>query len=266
MDHRIVIRLLLFPVIAVVATVFIGGCGPTLTGPKHDCTLLTDLSLQPDERQTEWQKMKKCRNAHADLIEDAPVPSPKKPIVMREPGETPPSRILTLSEQQLLSLDWHSPNRTGALVKAKRVVPGRGVEFDIHFSSNSPGSRSLDFVSSGEGGRGTLVGADVRDYEAFALKLTLVSINGQSEPDLKQKLVAGAVIGPTSTGELCSYEPAMLGLAALEKTVTVKTSVSTRKIYQIGFHVHMLNPQDWDRSGSIVTLRVEPVENGVAVP
>jgi hypothetical protein len=183
------------------------------------------------------------------------------PVVADKPVEISRSRISTLSQQQLVLLDWHSPNRTGARVKGKRVVLSSGVEFDIHFPSNDPGSRSLNFVSSGEGGRGALVGAHARGYEVFALKLTLVSIDGQSEPGLKQKLVAGAVVGPTATGQLCSYEPVTLGLAASEKTVVAETPVSTDKVYEIGFHVHMLNPQDWDPSGSMVTLRVEPAQD-----
>jgi hypothetical protein len=189
-----------------------------------------------------------------------------KPIVVGKPVAIIPSRILTLSEQQLVLLDWHSPNRAGARVKGKRLVAGPGVEFDIYFPSNSPGSNSLDFVSSGEGGIGSLVGADIRGYEAFALKFTMVSINGQSEPGLKQKLVAGALIGPNSTGQLRTYEPVTLGLVASEKAVIAKTSVQTDKIFQIGFHVHMLNPQDWNQSESRIILRVEPVENGGTVP
>ncbi len=183
----------------------------------------------------------------------------KKPIEEVEPVEFPAGRILTLSEEQLLFLDWHIAYRSGAHVTEKRIVPGPAVEFDIYFPSNSPDSRSLDIVSSGEGGRGNLVGADIRDYEIFALKLTLVSVNGQSEPDMKQRIVAGAVIGPTDKGRLCTYEPVILGLADTEKTVIAKTPVSADKIYQIGFHVHMQNPQDWDQSGSIIRLRVEPV-------
>ena len=73
--------------------------------------------------------------------------------------------------------------------------------------------------------------------------------------------MAGAVIGPTATRQLRTYEPVTLGPVASEKTVIAKTPVRTDRIYQIGFHVHMLNPQNWDRSGSVVTLRVEPVED-----
>jgi len=189
----------------------------------------------------------------------------KKPVEDVEPVEFPAGRILTLSEQQLLLLDWHIAYSGGAHVKDKRIVSGPGVEFDIYFPSNSPDSHSLDIVSSGEGGEGSLVGADIRAYETFALKLTLVSVNGQSEPDMKQGVVAGAVIGPTDKGRLCTYEPVILGLADSEKTVIAKTSVSADKIYQIGFHVHVQNPQDWDQSGSIMRLRVEPVVEEVDV-
>ena len=182
----------------------------------------------------------------------------KKPIEEVEPVQFPAGHFLTLSEEQLLLLDWHLAYRSGAHVKEKRIVPGPAVEFDIYFPSNSPDSRSLDIVSSGEGGRGNLVGADIRGYETYALKFTLVSVNGQGEPDMKQRVVAGAVIGPTGKGRLCTYEPVILGLADSEKTVIAKTPVSADKIYQIGFHVHMQNPQDWDQSGSIMRLRVEP--------
>ncbi len=183
----------------------------------------------------------------------------KKPSVVSKP-EVPPSRIFTLFWQQLVSLDWHSSVRTGARVMDKRVFSfSPAVEFDIYFPSNNPGSQSLDFVSSGEGGKGTLVGTDICSYETFALKFTLVSINGQSGPEMKQKLIAGALIGPTSKRQLRTYEPVTLGLAASQKTVIAKTPVSTDKIYQIGFHLHMLNPQDWDRSGSMVRIRIEPV-------
>ncbi len=189
----------------------------------------------------------------------------RKPIEEVEPVHFPAGNFLTLSEEQLLLLDWHIAYSGGAHVKDKRIVPGSGVEFDIYFPSNSPDCRSLDIVSSGVGGEGRLVGADISGYETYALKLTLVSVNGQSEPDMKQKIVAGAVIGPTNRGQLRTYEPVTLGMAASEKTMIAKTSVSADKIYQIGFHVHMQNPQDWDQSGSIMRLRVEPAGEEVDV-
>jgi len=259
MNYCKIMMLCLFAVVAIVAVVFVCGCAPVLSGPKNDSTVQKDSDLTPEQRQLEWQKMKKLRSVHGGWIEDISVRSSEESGGMGEPGQSRPGRILTLSEKQLVLLDWHSSNSSGARVKDKRILAGQGVEFDIYFPSNNPGSCSLDFVSSGEGGSGSLVGTDIRGYGAIALKFTLVSINGQSEPGLKQKLVAGTVIGPTDSGRISTYEPVTLGLADSEKTVIAKTFVSTNRIYEIGFHVHMLNPQNWDRSGSIITLRVEPV-------
>jgi len=190
---------------------------------------------------------------------------PGKPIKVAKPEQIPPSGVMTLSQEQLLALDWHSPNPQGARVHSKRAV-GSGVEFDICFPSNSPANASLDFVSSGEGGKGDLVGGDTSGFRAFALKLTLVAINGQSDPAMKPKLVAGAVIGPTASGLVRTYAPVTLGMAESEKTVIARTPSRTDNIRTIGFHVHMLNPDDWNPSETQVTIRIEPVENAAPAP
>lgn len=231
------------------------------TQPKDEPKAIADTassqeSKTPDEKQTE----KELQTAETEPIKKTMALNSEIPAVADEPLAGPVGRILTLSKQQLILLDWRSSNRRGARVDGKRPVGGPGVEFDIYFPSNSHGSCSLSFVSSGAGGRGSLVGTDVRGYDVFALSLTLVSVNGRSDPTLKQKLVAGAVIGPTAEGRLTGYEPVTLGLAASEKTVTAQTAVSTDEIYEIGFHIHALNHDDWHPSGSRVVLRVEPVE------
>jgi len=266
MNYRIIMILCLLATVASVAVVFVYGCAPVSNGPKNNYTVQKDSNLTPEQRQLEWQKRQKWRSIHGEWIEDISVRSSEKPVGTGEPGQSSPGRILTLSEKQLVLLDWLSSNTRGAHVKSKRILADQGVEFDIYFPSNNPGSRSLDFVSSGEGGSGSLVGIDISCYGAIALKFTLISVNGQSEPGLKQKLVVGTVIGPTGAGQISTYEPVTLGLADSEKTVIAKTLVSTDRIYEIGFHVHMLNPQDWDQSSSIITLRVGPVEDGEIVP
>lgn len=188
-----------------------------------------------------------------------------KPIAVAKPAEIPPSRMMTLSQEQLLSLDWHSPHRRGARIVGQRAA-GSGVEFDIDFPSNDPGDTSLDFVSSGDGGRGDLIGGDISGFRSFALKLTLVSINGQSEPAMKQRLAAGAVIGPTASGLVHTYSPVVLSMADSERTVIATTPSRADNIRTIGFHVDLLEPRDWDPSGSEVILRVEPAEGGGIAP
>jgi len=262
MNYRRIITMCLFTVLGIVGVVFVCGCATVLTGPKNNDSIQDNSDLTFEKKQAEWQKMKKWRSVHGERIEDILLRSSERPAGISEPGQSRPGRILTLSGQQLILLDWHTSNSSGARVKGKRILPGRGVDFDIFFPGNNPGSCSLDFVSSGEGGSGSLVGTDVSGYGVIALKFTLVSINGQSEPTMKQKLVAGVVIGPTDAGRLSTYEPVTLGLADSEKTVIAKTSVTTDKIYEVGFHTHMLNPQDWDPSGSMLTLRVESIGDG----
>ncbi|MCP4709940.1 MAG: hypothetical protein GY869_15055 [Planctomycetes bacterium] len=189
-----------------------------------------------------------------------------KPMAPVEPVAIPASGILTLSEEQLLSLDWHSPNRAGVRVRGKRVVDGGGVEFDILFPDNEAGHRSLNYISSGEGGKGALVGANIQGFKTYALKVTLVSIDGQGDTDMLQMIEVGAVIGLTATGKHSNYEPFVLGFGEAEKSVLASTIIETNIIKHIGFHIHILNPQEWDASGCLVTLRIEPVEDGGEVP
>ncbi|MHC4166176.1 MAG: hypothetical protein ACYSWQ_04405 [Planctomycetota bacterium] len=221
-----------------------------------------DNNKELDKKAADWQKAKKAYSAESERIRTSLALMSKNPIAADRPVASLPGRTLTLEPRQLMLLDFSSRNRRGARVEGKRVVSGPGVEFEIYFPSNSPGNCSMSFVSSGTGGRGMLVGADVRAYEAFALKLTLVSINGQSDPKLKQKLVAGAVIGPTATGRLTSYEPVTLSLEASEKTVTAVTAASADEVYEIGFHIHAENREDWDATGSRIVLKVEAAEGG----
>ncbi len=217
-----------------------------------------EQSQELDKKAAEWQKAKKSYSTDSERVKTSLELISKKPIAADSQVVSLPGRTLTLGSKQLMSLDYSSLNLRGARVNGRRVVPGPAVEFEIRFPSNSPGTCSLSFVSSGKGGRGDLVGADIRGYEAFALRLTLLSINGSSNPRLKQKLVAGAVIGPTATGRLTSYEPVTLSLAASEKTVTAVTPASADEVYEIGFHVHADNYQEWSTTGTTFVLRIEP--------
>lgn len=178
-----------------------------------------------------------------------------------------PSKTLTLPGNQLIALDWHSPHRRGGRIENKRLVAGGGVEFDVYFPSNAPGDNEVTFVSSGEGGLGILAGRSIEGYERFTLKFTLVAINGKTgAPELDKKLTVGALIGPTSSGKLRTYQPVALSLNGSEKSAVSTTKIRTKNLYQIGFHCRMENFADWGNSPAMVTLRVEPVDNAGAVP
>ena len=184
------------------------------------------------------------------------------PVAEDIPSQVQTSQTLTLSGDQLIFLDWDGGIPTGARVVRKRIVPDSGVEFDIHFPSNEPGYNSIDYVSSGVGGQGALVGFDASDYKVFSLNFTLVSIDGATGPDLSQELVVGALIGPTADGRLSDYTPVTLSFASGQTTAVSSIPIfGVSKIYQIGINAHMAKPEGWSTLGSMVTIRVEPVEN-----
>jgi hypothetical protein len=177
------------------------------------------------------------------------------------PSQAQTSQTLTLSGNQLIFLDWDGGISSGARVVRKRLVPYSGVEFDIHFPSNGPGYNSIDYVSSGAGGQGTLVGFDVSEYKVFSLRFTLVSIDGATGSDMTQELVVGAVIGPTAEGRLSGYTPVTISFASRRTTAVSTIPIfGVSNIYQIGIHAHMAKPENWNPSGSMVTIRVDPVD------
>jgi len=184
--------------------------------------------------------------------------------VVSEPVVIVPSGMVTLSSDQLLLLDqgWRSPSRPKVL---RQRPAGEGVLFDVRFPGNEPGHHTLSYVSTGARGRMALVGLNTEAYETFALKFTLVSINGAIGSDLPHELVVGAVIGPTKGGKVSHYEPIRLSCAPEKMSGIAKTPAAVRNVREIGLHVHMANPKVWDPEGTVVTLRVEPVDGATVL-
>jgi hypothetical protein len=179
--------------------------------------------------------------------------------IVSEPASVVHSDTLTLSGDQLMSLDWAGRSPSGPKVVRKHAVDNSGAVFDIQFSGNKPWQNSMNYVSSGSGGRMALVGCDVGAYQAFALKFTLVSIDGAVGPTLPQELVVGAVVGPTMDGKLSRYEPLVLGFVGQQITGVARTPIGVARLREIGIHVHMANPELWNPEGALVTLLVEPI-------
>ena len=182
------------------------------------------------------------------------------------PSYVPDSKTLTLSADQLVFLDWDGTGASRAKVVGKRVVGDSAVEFDIHFPSNRPGNQALDYVSGGPGGRGRLISLDIRPFEAFALRFTLVSIDGLTGSEAKQELAVGVLFGPTAAGTLSANSPVTLGGSSGHTNAVSSMPIEVDRTHQIGFHVHMVNPEQWRRSGSRVTIRVEPVDGATVCP
>ena len=195
-----------------------------------------------------------CRQAEP---QDTEIVAEQVPVVV--------SDTLTLSAEQLMALDWSGRSPSGGRVVHKHAVDVAGAVFEIQFLGNRPWENSIKYVSTGSGGRGTLVGIDVAPYHTFALKFTLVAIDGAVGASLPQALTVGAVVGPTGEGKLSTYKPFTLSFSD-NQTVIVRTPITVPRLREIGFYAGMANPEEWSEDGAVVTLLVEPIGEAASPP
>lgn len=183
-------------------------------------------------------------------------------------AEKAAEKVFTLSDADLMSLDCYAdrndPNYNAAVVD-KRDIPGPGVEFDIHFPDNSEQHASVRYVSSKYCGEGELVGIDVNDYDAFSLKFTIVSVDGNSSPDSGGLLIVGALI--SNRHNSMTYSTNVISLMRDHKTSVVSsTPVDIDKISVIGVAIYEMDPIGWNPEGTTVTLRIEAAPRAEVLP
>jgi hypothetical protein len=174
----------------------------------------------------------------------------------------------TLSDAGLMALDWRY---AGTATLANKVdVPGPGVEFNIHFPSNTGPGNTLYYVSDHDHGSGALTGIDVSGYDKYELKFTIVSINGVTDGEVGGQVNVGALIGPV-LGYNYGYSPKILDLlSATSHNPTEISSTPNDAHYPslIGFEVWLWpdNSPLWSPNGTDLTLLIEPVAGDFAIP
>jgi hypothetical protein len=173
------------------------------------------------------------------------------------------TRSFTLSDEDLMLLDWHFGSYSSSTVINKTDVPGPGVEFTIRFPDNTSKNYSITYVSCKSGSDGLLTGIDINDFDAFALKFTLLSVNDSNAPDAGGSLVVGALI---NMGYSWGYRPEVISLQPQRNTAVSLTATDANNISIIGFTAHFFEPQGWDPNGSTVKLLVEPAPNAEVLP
>ena len=170
------------------------------------------------------------------------------------------ARTFTLSDADLMSLDVYlnsnpkiDPNAPG--IVAKRDIPGTGVEFDIYFppDNKSKNNNSLTYVSCNNRGQGALVGIDINDFDAFALKFTLISVDGRNDVDAGGMLMVGAFLNG-------AYRPEDISFKQGDETISI-TKNHVEKTSTIGFEAHKFTPDGWNPQGNTVTIRIEAAPN-----
>lgn len=142
----------------------------------------------------------------------------------------------------------------------KRDIPGPGVEFDIYFPGTTPGERSFQCVATKNEPNNPLFASDVRVFDAFALKFTLLAVDGDPSPSYKGRLVVGALINGSYRPECVTLDPADTN------TAVSRTRVGRDDMSSIGITMHMLSAEGWDPNGTTITLLVEPAPGAVVIP
>lgn len=170
------------------------------------------------------------------------------------------ARTFTLSDADLMSLDVYQDSNpekdsNAPSITAKRDIPGPGVEFDIHFppDNKSKNNHSLTYVSCNNRGQGALVGIDINDFDAFALKFTLISVDGRNDVDAGGMLMVGAFLNG-------AYRPECISFKQGDETISI-TADNAKKISIIGFEANKFTPDGWNPQGNTVTIRVEAAPN-----
>jgi len=167
-------------------------------------------------------------------------------------------RSFTLSDDALMSLDIYQgtdPNidPNYPVIVEKRDIVGPGVEFDIYFPPDNRHNNVMEYISCKNRGEGTLVDIDVNDFDAFALKFTLIAIDGKSDVNAGGMLTVGALVDG-------AYRPECISFSEGDEVISI-TGNNAQKTSVIGFHIHKLTPDGWNVQGNTVTIRVEAAPN-----
>lgn len=169
----------------------------------------------------------------------------------------------TLSDNALMTLD--QTNRhvlSKSSIVEKRDRPGPGVEFDIYFPGTKPNERGFQCVAikTKNEPNNPLFASDLRMFDAFALKFTLLAVDGDPSPSHTGRLVVGAYINAGFRPECVTLDPADTN------TTVSRTRVGPDDVISIGITTHMLSPDGWDPNGTTITLLVEPAPGAAALP
>src|SRR4030042_1645391 len=166
----------------------------------------------------------------------------------------------TLSDNALMTM-LNQTNKhvwSKASIVEKRDIPKPGVEFDIYFPGKEHSFEC--FAPKMEEPNNPLFSSDLRVFDAFALKFSLLAVDGDASPSHTGRLVVGAYLN-------AGYRPECVTLDPSDSNTTVsRTRVGPDDVYSIGITMHMLTSAGWDPNGTTITLLVEPAPEAVALP
>jgi len=168
----------------------------------------------------------------------------------------------TLSDNALMTMITQTNRHVSAKssIVERRDVPGPGVEFDIYF----PAKQSyFDCVTTRTEPNNPLFAYDVNIFDHFALKFTLLAINGDSTANHKDVFTVGADIDGGFRPESVSLDPCTPIYPPVTNTAISRTVVDKKEIFSIGI---MINNFGRASNEMTITMLVEPAPGAVVIP
>jgi len=169
----------------------------------------------------------------------------------------------TLSDNAMMTMlnETNSYTISKSSIVEKRDINEPGVEFDIYFPGTKPDERVFELVATKKHDpNNPLFASDVRVFDAFALKFTLMAVDGDPSPNHEGRLVVGAYINS-------AYRPVCVTLDPKETNTAIsRTGVGSDNMSTIGITMHIPPREGWDPNGTTITLLVEPVPGAVVIP
>jgi hypothetical protein len=174
----------------------------------------------------------------------------------------------TLSDKEILDLDYgnsgyYVPPLT-ATVLSKNHIPDTGVQFTIHFAGTNSHDATIFRLSDRTHGAGTLAGVYIGIHTNFALKFTLISVDGATSGN-NNVLAVGAVVGPfhgTSNG----FRPELISLSSPDAASATSVTISDAgTINVLGFTAYQLPGAPWPPGPHTIKLLVEPARDATTL-
>ena len=177
----------------------------------------------------------------------------------------------TLSDSALMSLDYKYSGVSTSVVSVTNVA-GAGVRFDLLYPDplNANGQKPVLYLTSSiYGGSGSLTGIDISSFDAFALKITLISVAGVSSADAVGPIIVGALINQLDSDY--AYHPDVIAIDS-PISATSTTATNANQITNIGFVCNIpywwysSSSSPWDPTGATISILVESAPDAVIIP
>ena len=176
--------------------------------------------------------------------------------------------VVTLGQSGLMSLDYYHASEMLTTRVIEKSLSGDGVEFKIQVQGNSGSDSQMFYGSSVFGGAGSLVFADLSSYDQFQMDVTLLGVEGYTDPQAESfELWFSPMVYDSSSYKFFNGE--LLSTAAGRNTATASMDIGSLSagyskngdwIFEIGYAIHMDDPTVWPAEGVTLSLLISPTQ------